>query len=46
MLNLGTVQITDVANKDTITIEETKAPEGYNKLIDSITLEEIGRAHV
>ena len=39
VLNLGTVQITDVANKDTITIQETKAPEGYNKLIDSITLE-------
>ena len=39
MLNLGTVEITDVTNPDTITIEETKAPEGYNKLIDSITVE-------
>ena len=39
MLNLGTVQITDVSTTDTITITEITPPSGYNKLIDNITVE-------
>ena len=38
-ITLGTVSITDTANKDEITVTETKAPEGYKKLIDSVTVE-------
>src|SRR5699024_8481996 len=39
ILNLGTVKITSVGNKDIITIEEIKSPEGYNKLIESLTIQ-------
>ena len=39
MLDLGTVEITDIVNKDTIIVKETKAPEGYNKILDSMTIE-------
>ena len=38
IIDLGTVNITDVNNPDTITVKETKAPTGYNKLIDTLTL--------
>ena len=38
-ITLGTVSITDTANKDEITVTETKAPDGYKKLIDSVTVE-------
>ena len=38
ILDLGTVEITQIG-KDNITITETKAPEGYNALIESITVE-------
>ena len=38
-LNLGTVQITDVSTPDSITITETKAPDGYKALINTITLQ-------
>ncbi|MFR2571586.1 MAG: SpaA isopeptide-forming pilin-related protein, partial [Clostridia bacterium] len=38
-IDLGTVNITDITNKDEITITETKAPEGYKKLIDSLKIE-------
>ena len=39
ILNLGTVKITDISTTDTITIREITAPDGYNKLIESITVE-------
>ena len=39
LIDLGTVEITNVSSKDTITIEETKAPEGYNKILDAMTIE-------
>ena len=39
VLSLGQVQITDVENADTITITETKAPEGYNGLEGDIVVE-------
>ena len=38
-LNLGTVEITDVSSTDTITIREITAPDGYNKLIGSVTVQ-------
>ena len=38
----GIIEINDIAitqtGTDTITIEETQAPEGYNKIIDTITI--------
>ena len=39
IIDLGTVEITEIANKDTITIKETKAPEGYNKILDTLEIE-------
>ena len=39
LIDLGTVEITNVGTKDTITIEETKAPNGYNKILDTMTIE-------
>ena len=39
IIDLGIVEITEIANKDTITIKETKAPEGYNKILDTLTIE-------
>ena len=39
ILDLGTVEITDVSTTDTITIREITAPDGYIKLIDSITVQ-------
>ncbi len=39
IVNLGTVTITDVNTNDTMTIEETKAPDGYNKILGTATLE-------
>ena len=39
ILNLGMVEITDVSTTDTITIREITAPNGYNKLIDNITVQ-------
>ncbi len=38
ILNLGTVQITQ-AGTDSITITETRAPEGYNIIVGNITVE-------
>ena len=38
-INLETVNIINVSNPDTITIKETKAPTGYSKLIDTLTLQ-------
>ena len=39
ILDLGTVKIEDVTTKDTIQVKETKAPEGYNKILDTMTIE-------
>ena len=39
LIDLGTVEITNIGTKDTITIEETKAPNGYNKILDIMTIE-------
>ena len=39
LTELMNIDITDVNTIDTIEITETKAPEGYNKLIDTIKLE-------
>ena len=38
-ISLGTVEITDTSKKDTINITETKAPDGYNKLVGNLTVE-------
>ena len=39
IIDLGTVAITEITNKDTITVKETKAPEGYNQILDTLTIE-------
>ena len=39
ILDLGTVEITDVSTTDTITVREITAPSGYNKLIGSLTVQ-------
>ena len=39
LIDLGTVNITNVGTKDTITLTETKAPDGYNKILDTMTIE-------
>ena len=39
IIDLGTIEITEIANKDTITVKETKAPEGYNKILDTLEIE-------
>ena len=39
IVDLGTVEITDISSNDTITVEETKAPNGYNKILDTMTIE-------
>ena len=36
--NYGTINITDISTNDTIKIAESKAPSGYNKLINEITI--------
>ena len=38
LVDLGTVNITNVNTTDTITIEETKAPDGYNKILGTMQL--------
>ena len=38
IVNLGTIQITDITEPDTYTIKETTAPEGYNKFEGTIEL--------
>ena len=38
-ISLGTVEITDTSKKDTINVTETKAPDGYNKLVGNLTVE-------
>ena len=38
VLNLGTIQITNIDTPDTYVIKETTAPEGYNKFEGSIEL--------
>ena len=38
-LQLGTVEITDISSVDTITIREITAPNGYKKLIESLTIQ-------
>src|SRR5699024_10217663 len=39
ILSLGTVAITDVSTTDTITVREITPPSGYNKLIESLTVQ-------
>ena len=39
IVNLGTVEITEIENKDTITVKETNAPKGYNKILNTMTIE-------
>ena len=39
ILSLGQVQITDTENVDIIKIEETKAPDGYYRLVENIEVE-------
>ena len=39
LVDLGTVNITNVNSVDTITVTETKAPEGYNKILDTMQLQ-------
>ena len=39
LIDLGTVKITDIKTNDTITVKETKAPDGYNKILDTMTIE-------
>ena len=38
-VDLGTVNITDINSKDTITVKEVTAPTGYNKILDTMTLQ-------
>ena len=39
IVDLGTVQITNVGTTDTITVKETKAPEGYNAVLEEMTIQ-------
>ena len=39
IIDLGTVDIKDVTTKDIITMEETKAPDEYDKITGTITIE-------
>ena len=39
IVDLGTIQITNVETIDTITVKETKAPEGYNAILDEMTIQ-------
>ena len=39
VINTSIIEISEVNTNDRITIEEITAPEGYNKIIDSITIE-------
>ena len=39
IVDLGTVQITNVGTIDTITVKETKAPEGYNAILEEMTIQ-------
>ena len=39
LVDLGTVEITDINQKDEILVKETKAPTGYNKILDTMEIE-------
>ena len=39
IVDLGTVQITNVGTTDTITVKETKAPDGYNAILGTMTIQ-------
>ncbi len=39
IVDLGTIQITNVETIDTITVKETKPPEGYNAILDEMTIQ-------
>ena len=39
IVDLGTIQITNVETIDTITVKETKAPEGYNAILEEMTIQ-------
>ena len=39
LVDLGTVEITDINQKDEILVKETKAPTGYNKILDTMKIE-------